>query len=267
MGNGAWGALGAAAVIATASSGCGHGADHARAQRVGALATAVVGDDAGGDESGVSEVDAAQGTPEAEAPQPEAEAPDTESVPDVVVVDDVSIPGDENEQSSGDDGSGTSSGGSGSSSGGIIIIYLDSGNVVPPTQTVDAAVESGGPVDSGNETASPTPSSGGREAGTVNLHGFGLPSSGTGTGNSPSSVGLDTSPYGDDSSPPWGDAAVSYPSYYGDDGGGSPNLDLGTPRAVIGCAGCSVPDASGSGALAWLTVALTAGIRIWRRRR
>jgi len=279
MGNRAWCALGSAAVLATAAGGCDRGANgHAHGQRVGALATAVVGDD-GGDDSG-SGFDAAEvptGTPEAEAPEPEAETPEAESLPDAVAVDDAGSSGDESDQEdvgspSPDDDSGSSSGGSGSgSSSGFIIIFIDSGSVAPPSQTMDASVESGDAPDSGNEAAGPTLPGGGPETGAphrgggfslhVPLEGVTTP---PGTGDdseAPSSSGDDSGGFpGDDAAPPWG----SGPS--GDDGG-SPNLDLPPTRAIIGCAGCTVPDAPDSGALAWLMVALTVGLRTLRRRR
>jgi len=297
MSNRAWCALGSAAVLVTAAIGCDRGA---RGQRVGALATAVVGDDAGGDDSGaVLEFDAAEEptvTPEAEAPVPEAEAPEAESIPDAVAVVDVGGTGDENDPdvgnpSSGDDSSGSSSsGGSGSGSGsgggsssssgggsgsssGIIIIYIEAGSVAPPSQTDDASPEAASTPDAGNEAASPTIPDSGRETAAPHGYGWGLRvpasvsdqgnSSGSGDDANDPSLGDDSGDFssaGDDGAPPWG----VVPS--GDDGG-SPNLDLPPSQAVIGCAGCSVPDAANTGALAWLMVALTVGLRTWRRRR
>jgi len=277
MDNRAWGTLGAAAVLATASGGCDHGADgHARAQRVGAQATAIVAD-AEGDESGAGSggddaVEVLPGTPEAEA----------EGVPDASVDDDVGAPVEEagsigddvGNPSSGDDESGSGGGsGSGSSSGGtVVIIYIDSGSPAPPSQTVDASTESAGTTpDAGDETPVLTQPDSGRETGApqsavlrlrVPAQGLadqgGLPGTGDDSGASAFGDDSSTSLFDDAGPPSWG-----APS----DDGGDPNLDLPPTKAIIGCAGCSVPDATSSGTLAWLMVALTAGVRTLRRRR
>ncbi|HTQ42430.1 MAG TPA: MYXO-CTERM sorting domain-containing protein [Polyangiaceae bacterium] len=279
-------------MLATASGGCDHGAD-GHGQRVGAQATAVVAD-AGGDDSGAGSGgdDASQGatdTPDVQAPEPEAQVlQEADSVPDATVVDEAGPvideagssgdeidPPDVGSPSSGDDASGSSGGsgsGSGSSSGGtIIIIYIDSGSPAPPSQTEDASVESGGTPDSGNEAPSPTPPDSGRETGTpragvLSLHvpardvggQGGLP--GTGDDSDASAFGDDGSSFFDDAGP---SSSFGVPSY----DGGDPNLDLPPSKAIIGCAGCSVPDATSSGTLAWLMVALTAGVRTLRRRK
>ena len=172
---------------------------------------------------------------------------------------------------SGDDESGSGGGsgsGSGSSSGGtIIIIYLDSSSPAPPSQTVDASVESGGTPDAGNVTPVPTQPDGGRETGAPQAGTFRLrvPAPGSPEQGGLSGTGDDSgaSAFGDDGSSLFGDAGSSWSS----DDGGDPNLDLPPSKAIIGCAGCSVPDATSSGTLAWLMVALTAGVRTLRRRR
>jgi hypothetical protein len=262
MGNGAWGALGAAAVLATASSGCGHGA-----QRVGAQATAVVAD-ADGDESGVVVLgdDAAEqltGTPDAEG-VPEATF-DDDAGP---VVEEAGGNGDENDQDVGSPSLGDD--GSGSSSGGVVIIYIDSGSPAPPSQTVDASVESGAAPDSGSETPGPMQPEGGQVAGSPHRGLLGLrvlPPS-VGDQGVPPGIGddADVSVSGDDSSSPLDDAGSPWGGGWPSDDGGDPNLDLPPSKAIIGCAGCSVPDATSSGTLAWLMVALTAGVRALRRR-
>jgi MYXO-CTERM domain-containing protein len=84
----------------------------------------------------------------------------------------------------------------------------------------------------------------------------GLPSTGDDSGAP--AFGDDSSTLFDDAGPSWGGPS---------DDGGDPNLDLPPTKAIIGCAGCSVPDATSSGTLAWLMVALTAGVRTLRRRR
>jgi MYXO-CTERM domain-containing protein len=255
-------------VLATASSGCDHGADgHARAQRVGAQATAIVAD-ADADESGTSsggddvvQVPEAEGVPDATTPVEEAGSVGDE------IEQDVGSPGSGEDESGSGGGSGS---GSGSSSGGtIIIIYLDSSSPAPPSQTVDASVESGGTSDAGTEAPVPTPPDSGPETGAPQVAGFrlhvparGSPSTGDDSGapafgdDSSSSLFDDAGP--SPSAPPWGGLS---------DDGGDPNLDLPPGKAVIGCAGCSVPDATSSGTPAWLMVALTASVRTLRRRR
>jgi MYXO-CTERM domain-containing protein len=240
--NRAWGALGAAAVFATAATGCDRAANgHARAQRAAALQAAVVADD----ESGVDAAEDLTGTPEPEAP--EADLPETEGVPPV---EDAGSPGDEIPSS--DDAGG-------------IIFFIDAVAPPPPVETPEASVESGGSPESGSVAPVPTAPEAGRETGAP--HGSGVPVHvPTNENSSPSIIGDPT--FSDDSSPPssWGDAGSVWGSAPSDNGG-SPNLDVSPSHAVIGCAGCSVPDAAAPGALAWLMVALTAGVRIWRRRR
>jgi hypothetical protein len=209
-------------------------------QRAAALQAAVVADD----ESGVDAAEDLTGIP-----VPEADVPE-----EGVAVDDAGSPGDEIPSS--DDAGG-------------IIFFIDAVAPPPPVETVDASVETAGTPESGSVTPVPVPvpvqPEAGRETGAPHDSGVAVhvPAN---ENSSPSIIGDPT--FSDDSSPPssWGDAESVWGSAPSDNGG-SPNLDVPPSKAVIGCAGCSVPDATVPGALAWLMVALTAGVRIWRRRR
>ncbi len=251
----ALGALGAVGVLVMAAAGCDRGADggpHPR--RVQALA-ALVGDDAPGDVAAGDEagLDAAEDTTGA----PETEAPEAAGAPEAALADDATT-------QTGDDASGSSSGGSssGSSSGSVMVPEQESG---APMVIADSGSSSG--PDSGAEAAGPIDSGVGREAGTPRPHlgGLRVPVQ-DGDASDPAGAAVGGAPaFGDDASSWEDDATASFGGSWDGDGGPS-NLDLAPPRAILGCAGCSVPDASVSSELAWLLVASTVLVRAYRRR-
>lgn len=259
----AWGALGAVGVLVMAAMGCDRGADGgSHPRRVQALA-ALSGDDAAGDDAAGD--DAAGGGPGLEEAgvdaavdmtgAPETEPAEASGAPEDAAVADEAAPET-------DDASGSSSGGSSSGS--------SSGTMAPPEQESGAPVladsGSNGRPDSGAEAASPIDSGNARETGTPRSHTGGLrvPAQ-QGNASDPAGAAVGGAPaFGDDASS-WDDASTTFGGSWDGDGGPS-NLDLAPPRAILGCAGCSVPDASGSSELAWLLVASTVLVRACRRR-
>jgi hypothetical protein len=276
MRNRAWGALGAAWVLATVAGGSGV-SGCARAGGGEALAAASVGG-ADDDESGVDSADDPAVAADVEAPE---------------VGDEGGGSGDDASQGTNDSGSsGDSSSGSDEGSGddagspvidagspvidaGLPVIVVDSGGGVPPSGAVEVGVESGvAAADAGAETASPTDSGAVPESGASRrppsgggLH-VAMQDPGAGTGDDPVGAALGGAPDdGDDASSSWEQDDASFGGSWAGDGDAPPALQMQPSRAVLGCAGCSVPDAGGSGALAWLLVALPVAARALRRRR
>jgi hypothetical protein len=260
MANRAWGALGAVWVLVIAAGGTG-GCERARGGE--AQATAAVGgaddDESGLDESGLDSADEPALTPD-------VEAPDIQSAPDDV--------GDDATQGAGDD-SGSSSGSSSSSGGvpvddsGPPVMVADSGGGAPPGGGVDASVESGGvTIDAGAEAAGLADTGTAPETGATRpLRGGNHVTEGSSGGSIPVGPAIGGAPsYGDDASTVDIDAGSTFGGSWDGDGAAPPALEMSPSRAVLGCAGCSVPDAGAPGALAWLLVALTVGARALRRR-
>lgn len=250
MANRAWCALGAAGVLVIAA-GAADGCAPARGGE--ALAAAGVGDTA----------DDASGVDSAEEPAltPDVEAPDVQSAPDAL--------GDDT-GAGGDDATGGSSSGSvggPADDSGPPVVVVDSGNGAPPGGMVDASVESGGVADAGVEAAGLADAGSLSDSGARRSRSGGIrvaqdPSAGDPVG---AALGGAPSYAGDDASSA-DDAGATFGGSWDGDGAAPPALEMSPSRAVLGCAGCSVPDASASGGLAWLLVALTAAVRALRRR-
>ncbi len=177
------------------------------------------------------------------------------------------------DSSSSDSSSGGSSGGgSGSSSGGS----SDAGTLVDSgsdgatgTPIVDASTEPPADAyDSGTEASTPADAGSTRDSGASRPADSGSPWSVAVSGGS--APGANDVPALGDDDPAWGlDASFGGGGgAWEDGGGGAPDLGTSPSRAVLGCAGCTVPDAGGgSRTAAWLLVAVGLGARVWRRRR
>lgn len=256
MRNRAWGALGAATVIMTAANAWDHATDGcAQAGNGGALAAALAdgGDDGSGDDSAEDILGA-----------PETEAPEAQGAPEAAGDDGtagVEAGGDDAGTAGGDDAGGPDE------DSGTIVVIVDSGSGVTPSGEPDAAAEAGDVVvDAGTEAAGPTDAGTARETGAQQPSSGGLrlaPTGQTAPAGNPAgaAVGGAPTPVDDDSGAFFEDDAGVAGNW---NNGAPPAIDLTPPRAELGCAGCSVPDAAGSGTLSWLAVALTLLARLAR---
>ncbi|HEX8795712.1 MAG TPA: hypothetical protein VF765_32405 [Polyangiaceae bacterium] len=255
MSNRAWGALGVAAVLVTTAGGV----DGCARARDGGATGSALSDDAAGDEA---ELDSADEL----ALVAETEVPEVSSAADAVG-DDASIGGDDASQSSDDSGNDSSGEPVVVQDAGPPVVVADSGDNGSPSDAPEASAEAAAVPEAGPEAASPVDAAGGRDTGTPRPSGgLHVANGGPNASGSPGAPAGSTPSFGDDASP-WVDAEAMVGGSWGDnDGAAPPAIEMTPPRAVLGCAGCSVPDASGSGVLPWLLVALTMAARALRRR-